>query len=178
MKFGRILGILLTLACLQTVVAQTQPDSEWIFNDTIPDTLKFYFQIYTCDTNTFPNVGCFSSPLCDTGNEFDGPYINYNYQFTDTVENDTLGSEGPGYAAFKLYWDDGLVSYDATDYDSLCFWHKGPLPGHKVNLVWGQGGACGGPILYWYRAVSNQVRPGQKPFYPSRRVSSGMEFSS
>jgi hypothetical protein len=30
----------------------------------------------------------------------------------------------------------------------MYFWHKGPLPGHKVHLIWAQGGECGGPITY------------------------------
>ncbi len=148
MKLSRTLGLILVLACLKVVQAQSLPDTMWIYKNYLPDSLWQYFNIFLCDTNTFPNVGCFDT--VDTGKEFDGPYINFNYQFTDTVENDTLGSEGPGYAAFKIYWDNGNTKYDATYYDSMVFWHVGPLAGHKVDLVWGQGGACGGPINYQY----------------------------
>ena len=139
MKFGRSVGIILALACLQTVVAQSEPDSLWILRNNIPDTELYYFHCQTCDTPVL-NTGCFN--LCDTGDLLgsgDTQYINFDYQFT---------TAHPGYAGFKIFWDNGLVSYDVTNYDTMSFWHKGPLPGHKVHMIWGQGGECGGPINY------------------------------
>jgi hypothetical protein len=89
--------------------------------------------------DTFPdNRGKFF--MVDTGDAIDGMYINFNYQF---------GNPHPGYAGFKIYWDNGVVSYYVDDYDSLIIWHKGPLPGHKVTMIWAQGSAgCGTPINY------------------------------
>ena len=69
-----------------------------------------------------------------------GKYINFNYQF---------GNPHPGYAGFKMYWDNGVGQFWVEKFDSLIFWHKGPLPGHKVVMIWAQGSAgCGTPINY------------------------------
>jgi hypothetical protein len=67
-------------------------------------------------------------------------YVNFDYQF---------GNPNPGYAGFKFYWDDGIMQFWVEKYDSMVLWHKGPLPGHKVVMVWAQGSAgCGTPINY------------------------------
>jgi len=78
--------------------------------------------------------------MADTGAALDGYYINFNYQF---------GNPHPGYAGYKIYWDNGNASFYVTDFDSMILWHKGPLQGHKVKLIWAQGSAgCGTPINY------------------------------
>ena len=170
MRFCRCMGVILTFACLQTVSAQIFPDTMWACKDTIPeDYLQFYFRIGLCDTFV-NNQGCWDGTLnspgvvtmADTGDKWDSSYINFNYQFNNdsvhlngksiTSGADTTFHYGPrpGYAGFKIFWDNGFVSYDARSYDSLYFVYKGPLPGHKVRMIWGQGGQCGGPILYEY----------------------------
>jgi hypothetical protein len=138
----------------------------------------FYFQIGLCDTfvnNQGCWDGTLNSPgavtMADTGDKWDSSYINFNYRFnTDPVtlkgtkdsiylsaSGDTLHAPAdtifhygprPGYAGFKIFWDRGFVAFDARTYDSMYFVHKGLLPGHKVKMIWGQGGQCGGPILY------------------------------
>jgi hypothetical protein len=153
---SKCLGIILALACLQAAVAQ-MPDSLWLCKDVIPDTEMYYFHIYMSDT--FPdNRGLF--PMVDTGDRYDSMYINFDYQFSlNSVyeRGDTTGGKPdtvfqfaprPGYAGFKIFWDHGVVSFDATDYDSMYLWHKGPLPGHKVHLIWAHGGLCGTTITY------------------------------
>jgi hypothetical protein len=77
--------------------------------------------------------------MADTGAKWDSSYINFNYQFTNAK---------PGYAGYKIFWDKGFVAFDARSYDSMYFVHKGPLHGHKVHMIWGQGGQCGDPINY------------------------------
>ena len=137
MKPIRNAALVILLVCLGSALAQSQPDSLWIFNDTVSDTALYYFQISTCDTNS-GTIGCFN-PV-DTGASFDGSlYINFDYQFT---------AAQPGFSGFKVFWDQGLTTFDATAYDSICFWHKGPLPGHRVHMIWGYGGQCGGPVYY------------------------------
>jgi hypothetical protein len=136
MKFVKSVGILLATACIQVISAQGMPDTLWLCKDSIPDDEMFYFRLFTCDTPVV-NVGCFT--MADTGKKLDGSYINFNYQFTGAK---------PGYAGFKIFWDNGLVKYDATTYDSMFLWYKGPLPGHKVHMVWGQSPECGGTITY------------------------------
>jgi hypothetical protein len=166
MKFVKCLGILLSAATLYGVSAQPWPDTMWACKDSIPEgDLQYYFEIGLCDT-FINNQGCWDGKLnspgaitmADTGEKCDGAYINFNYKFgTDSVhlkaeKSDTIRNYGPrpGYAGFKIFWDNGFVAFDATKYDSMYFMYKGPLPGHKVKMIWGQGGQCGGPILYQY----------------------------
>jgi hypothetical protein len=157
MKF-RSMGILLALACLQSVMAQG-PDTIWTCRE---DTNELYYrEMFLSDT--FPdNRDSFA--MVDTGNVLEGKYVNFDYKFSaadsvlyyDTVPNslglDTIVSgykHHPGYAGFKIFWDHGQGSFWVDDYDSLIFWHKGPLPGHKVVMIWAQGSAgCGTPINY------------------------------
>ena len=130
MKSGGGLLLILAFACLQSAGASDDPDTLWACRDTTPEII--YFQMFTSDT--FPdNRGMFS--MTDTGDAIDGNYINFNYQF---------GNPNPGYAGFKIFWDYGIGSFWVVPYDSLVFWYKGPLPGHKVMMIWAQGSAgCG-----------------------------------
>jgi hypothetical protein len=186
MKLCRCFGIILALACLQGVSAQVFPDTMWACRDSIPEgDLQFYFQIGLCDTFV-NNQGCWNSTLnspgvitmADTGDKWDSSYINFNYQFNnDSVHlkgknplsgNDTTYHYGPrpGYAGFKIFWDNGFVAFNANSYDSLYFVYKGPLPGHKVHMIWGQGGQCGGPILYQYFGEFTSCTTWTKATFP------------
>jgi hypothetical protein len=144
---------------MQAAIAQANLDTLWLCRDSIPDLSpdQLWFRMYLADT--FPdNRGQFT--MVDTGNSQDGSqYVNFDYQFNNdsvhlkgktTTGADTIFTCGPrpGYAGFKFYWDDGYVHFYAEAHDSMFLWHKGPLPGHKVRLVWAQGGDCGGPINY------------------------------
>jgi hypothetical protein len=168
MRLCRCLGIILALASLQSASALIFPDTMWACRDTIPaGELNFYFNIGLCDTFQ-NNQGCWDDTLnsagtvtmADTGDKWDNSYINFNYRFNNdsvhlngkslTSYHDTTFHYGPrpAYAGFKIFWDIGFVSFDTRTYDSMFFMHKGLLPGHKVRLIWAQGGQCGGPILY------------------------------
>jgi hypothetical protein len=175
MKFRKWLGILFSFASLQGVSAQVWPDTMWACRDSIPEgETVFYFQIGLCDTFV-KNQGCWNDTLnssgnvtmADTGDKWDQSYINFNYRFTndsvripdkinlvDSAGNvtvkDTVYKYGPrpGYAGFKIFWDNGFVSFNTQTYDSMYFVHKGPPPGYKVRMIWGQGGQCFDPILY------------------------------
>jgi hypothetical protein len=157
MKLGKSLGIFLALACLQSAVAQSELDTAWMCRDTGAEYM--YLKMFLADT--FPdNRGNFE--MVDTGDSQDGsPYVNFDYQFSnDSVhlkgKNPTTGTDTiyhcaprPGYAGFKFFWDNGVVSYYVADFDSMILWHKGPLPEHKVKMIWAQGSAgCGTPINY------------------------------
>jgi hypothetical protein len=157
--FMKFIGIILACACLQGAVAMANLDTLWLCRDSIPEgsPKELYFQMYLADT--FPdNRGQFRT--VDTGESHDGSrYVNFNYRFTtDSVHltgktpanTDTAYTIGPrpGYAGFKFYWDNGFVRFYTTGHDSMILWHKGPLPGHKVKMIWAQGGECGGPINY------------------------------
>jgi hypothetical protein len=134
MKFSRSIGIILALACLQSAVAQ---DTVWACRE---DTAEYWYTVMSL-ADTFPdNRGQFL--MVDTGDALEGKYVNFDYQF---------GNPHPGYAGFKIYWDDGVSSFLVEKYDSMILWHKGPLPGHKVRMIWAQGSAgCGTPINYEY----------------------------
>ena len=159
MKVWKIAGFLFAIACCQSLMAQPSLDTLWACRDSIPDGSpdNLFFKMYLSDT--FPdNRGQFSQ--VDTGDKCDGSeYVNFDYQFkTDSVvllgknsqDQDTVfrSEPRPGYAGFKFYWDNGYVKFFAEGHDSVFLWHKGPLAGHKVKLVWAQGGDCGGPINY------------------------------
>ena len=170
MKVCKSAGMLLALALVWGVSAQIFPDTMWACKDSFPESeVHFYFQNGLCDTFV-NNQGCWDGnintagpiTMADTGDNWDKSYINFNYKFS----NDSVHLKGkslksgldtnfnygprPGYAGFKIFWDNGYVAFDTRSYDSLYFVHKGPLPGHKVRMIWGQGGECGGPILYEY----------------------------
>lgn len=168
MNLRKSFGVILALACLQGLSAQVFPDTMWACKDSIPDgETVFYFQIGLCDTFV-NNQGCWDGTLnssgaitmADTGDKWDSSYINFNYQFNNDSFHlkgknpkgtaDTIYNYGPrpGYAGFKIFWDNGYVVFNASSYDSMYFVHKGPPPGYKVHMIWGSGGQCHGPILY------------------------------
>jgi len=121
MKLAGMLIVLLSTVSLQTASAQTFPNPLWLFRDSLPADSQVYNQIGLCDTSMV-NTGCFN-PV-DTGDAYNGEYINFDYQFTD------------GYAGFGIFWDRGIQMWNATEYDSMCLAHKGPLPGHTVKIFW------------------------------------------
>lgn len=136
MNAGRLLGIILVVVG-QTIAAQKEGgDTVWLCRDTTPEQYWLHMQL----ADTFPdNRGTFS--MVDTGDSYDGtPYVNFDYEF---------GNPDPGYAGFKFYWDNGIMQFYVEEFDSMVLWHKGPLPGHKVKMIWAQGSAgCGTPINY------------------------------
>jgi hypothetical protein len=174
MRVGKGLVLVLALACLKSVSAQSgypgYPDTMWAVKDNVPDTEQYYFRYYLCDTPAV-NIGCANdtgSPtplsITDTGDKWDQNYINFNYQFTTAK---------PGYAGFKVFWDNGIAKFpcESGGYDSMILVHKGPLPGHKVHMVWGEGGACGGPINYEYMGefTSSTVWKKESFAFPQKR---------
>jgi hypothetical protein len=149
MKFSFCFGLLLTLGCLQCAMAQDD-NIMWICRE---DTQEVqYFTLSLADT--FPdNRDTFT--MVDTGDKYEGKYVNFDYQFAspadtiiNTVTHDTTVRH-PGYAGYKFYWDGGQASFWVHAFDSMIVWHKGPLQGHKVKMIWAQGSAgCGTPINY------------------------------
>jgi hypothetical protein len=138
MKVFKCLGIILALLCLQSVTAVENPDTTWICRDTVPE--YDYYKMYLSDT--FPDNRD-SFKMVDTGDSYNhSPYVNFDYQF---------GHPHPGYAGFKFFWDKGNAKFFLEAFDSMVLWHKGPLPNHKVKMLWAQGSAgCGTPINYQY----------------------------
>ena len=136
MKISCILRIILVVVGLHAIAAEGKNDTVWLCRDLTPEALWLDLGL----ADTFPdNRGVFD--MVDTGDSYnESPYVNFDYQF---------GNPNPGYAGFKFYWDNGIMQFYVADYDSMVLWHKGPLPGHKVKMIWAQGSAgCGTPINY------------------------------
>jgi hypothetical protein len=127
--------------------------------------------------DTFPdNRGMFR--MVDTGDAHDGNYVNFDYQFSqNSVDEQGKTSGGvdtvfhiaprPGYAGFKFFWDYGSSSFWVSDFDSMILWHKGPLPGHKVMMIWASASAgCGTPICYEYFGEFNSSSIWTRESFP------------
>jgi len=125
---------LLLTATLLSVSAKTQPDSLWIFRDSLADDLLIYSDQVILSTTPNDSLPERISSINDSGIEYyklagndeteRGRYINFDYQFTN------------GYAGCRLLWMGYMRSFDVNEYDSMSFMHQGPLPGHKVELYW------------------------------------------
>jgi hypothetical protein len=134
MKLFKFPRIILSLICLQSALAE-EKDTVWICREDTAE--QDYAHIFLSDT--FPdNRGQFN--MVDTEDTLQGKYIDFNYQF---------GNPNPGYAGFKIYWDNGVVQFWVEEYDSMVLWHKGPLPGHKVRMIWACG-RTGTQVIYEY----------------------------
>lgn len=157
MMLRRILALSLLFASLQMVSAQTLPDTEWLYKgfnspltqDSIPPDYQFYYTLGLCDTSVGQFLCFTAADTTDTGNTYHGQYINFNYQFEHNTSNPVDSAYyNNGFAGFKLFWDGGMHQWDASEYGAFHLAHKGPLPGHKVQLVWGWSSGCGTPINY------------------------------
>jgi hypothetical protein len=93
----------------------------------------------------------------DTGDKYDSIYINFNYQFTaDTIiflhpydSNEIyLKDYRPGYAGFKIDWDNGVTTFPVAKFSYLVVTHKGPLPDHTVTIRFGYNSGCGSPTTF------------------------------
>jgi hypothetical protein len=168
MKFYRIFALLLVAVFFQMASAQTNPDTKWLYRgfqpmgtpslpgDSIDPDFEYYYTIGLCDTNV-GQLDCFNpaaADTADTGNTYSGQYINFNYQFTH------------GFAGFKLFWDNGMTQWDATAYMNMSLVHLGPLPGHKVKMIWGYSSGCGTPITYQFMGEFNSSTTWKKEVIP------------
>jgi hypothetical protein len=67
----------------------------------------------------------------------------------DDFSPDTLyKSWRPGYAGFKIDWDNGVTGFKLSRYKHLIMAHKGPLPNHKVTIRFGYNTVCGSPTVF------------------------------
>jgi hypothetical protein len=142
MNLNSILIIMLFIASPHLGSAQIMPDSMWAFRDSINQDEKYYYDMGFCDTPVI-NRGCFNPGSdtgavypTDTGDKYDNNYINFSYRFTN------------GYAGFKIFWDMGMSQFNATEYSGMYLVHKGPLPGHKVQMLWVSSTGCGAPKVF------------------------------
>lgn len=154
MKLYRYVVMLFILSSVSTLYAAAV-DPLWLFTDRLDPFSLAYGKLTikdTCRSFEFNQI----MPV-DTGTAYDKSYINFSYQFsadqivvvdewspTDTVYRDLR----PGYAGFKLDWDDGITGYSLGSYKYLVLAHKGPLAGHKVTINFGYNSGCGTPTFF------------------------------
>lgn len=151
-QLGFVTGLFLMLL---SGTALSALDPLWMFAD---QDGMVYGQFRFCDTTRFEDLNCVEQKeggLPDTGDAYNGTYINFNYQFSsdtfkvyDRFDVNTVRYQDyrPGYAGFKTAWDLGMTGFALPRYDYLVFAHKGPLAAHKVTVnAWYNDGECGSP---------------------------------
>ena len=155
MKRSGYVGVFFIVSFFGSVLGQVSMDPLWLYKD-LPDTEFTIFNsllIYdTCRSMSIKQI----YPT-DTGDAFEGEYINLDYQFSaDTMKIiDPFDSTfviysdyRPGYAGFKIDWDNGVTGFPVAKYRYLVFDHKGPLPNHKVTVRFGYNSGCGTPTTF------------------------------
>lgn len=154
MKLCRYVIMLFILSSVSTLFAAAA-DPLWLFTDRLGRFSLPYGKLTIKDTSRAIEFNQIMS--VDTGDNYDSSYINFSYQFsadplvivdewnpTDTIVNVVR----PGYAGFKLDWDDGVTGYSLGSYKYLVLAHKGPLTGHKVTINFGYNSGCGTPTFF------------------------------
>lgn len=121
------------------------------------DNEMLYENLNVCDTSRRGDYKCLYSrwkPIPDTGNAYNNSkYICFNYQFSsdtfyvyDELEPTWLRYQDcrPGFAGFKMMWDNGMIAYPIARYKYLIFAHIGPNQNHKVTVAaWYNAGTFG-----------------------------------
>jgi hypothetical protein len=155
MKGRKFFAVMLFMSgAIISVVKAGSLDPIWLFKSLDPDSLLYSeIQVYdTCRTDFLMHL----IPT-DTGDAFDGEYINLDYKFTadsiyfrDKFDSNIIKfrDKRPGYAGFKIDWDGGMFTVPLTKYKYLIFAHKGPLPNHKVTINYGYNTTCGSPTVF------------------------------
>lgn len=151
MRLERLSGFIFLVLVVKMVSGAVSLDPIWLYSD-IPDEDKIYsgLQIYdTCRTQSIFRVIPETDPA---GSYNQTEYINFEYQFnTDTIKvvdrfdtSVVLYSDyRPGYAGFKIDWDNGITTFPLAKYKYLVISHMGPLEGHKVIIRFGWNSGCG-----------------------------------
>jgi hypothetical protein len=148
--------VLCVISFFGSLLANVSMDPLWIYKD-LPDSARLYGVFAVYDTSRSGETGdIIRTYPADTGDRYDGAYINFNYRFTadtlyviDKFGGDTLyKSYRPGYAGFKIDWDNGVTGFSLAKYTHMIFAHTGPLPGHKVTVRFGYNGGCGTPTTF------------------------------
>jgi hypothetical protein len=154
MKFRINSVVIFVIGLFGSLSAAVSMDPLWIYKD-LPPTAMLYGSILVRDTsrgfefNTIYPV--------DTGDAIDQSYYNFVYQFKsdtfkiyDEFEPTTVVYRDyrPGYAGFKIDWDNGITGFSVGRYKYLVMAHKGPLPNHKVTIRFGYNSGCGTPTVF------------------------------
>jgi hypothetical protein len=156
MKFTWHTTALFIVLSFVSIFAKVSLDPLWIYKD-LPDSERLYNVLAIYDTSRSGEIGDIVRTLpTDTGDKYDSSYINFNYRFTtDTLyvvdkysHDTTYRGYRPGYAGFKIDWDNGVTGFSLAKYKYLILAHKGPLPNHKVTMRFGYNTVCGSPTFF------------------------------
>jgi hypothetical protein len=134
MRFLKYAVVLAIVATAQLVSAAVDSVSQIILYSA---KATGYDRIAFCDTARSSDKGCFYET--DTGDSYDGSYINFNYK--DTA----------GYAGFKIDWDAGVATYELGKHglNAIVLAHKGPLSNATVTIRFGYNlGTCGSATTF------------------------------
>jgi hypothetical protein len=155
MRSGWGAGAILMCLLLTSGFGAVSIDPLWMYKD-LPDSERTYNSLIVRDTAR-GNYEFDQRYPTDTGDAYDGNYINWNYQFStdsliikDKYDPTTVlyRDYRPGYAGFKIDWDNGVTGFPLARYKYLIITHKGPLPGHKVTIRFGYNSGCGTPTTF------------------------------
>ena len=154
MKSCNYCAAIFVISSFVTLFASTSMDPVWLYKD-LPNDEKLYGSILVRDTSRSFEFNTLY-PV-DTGDTYDGSYYNFVYQFSsdtmkiyDKFEPDYVlySDYRPGYAGFKIDWDNGITGFKLAKYKYLAIAHKGPLPNHKVTIRFGYNTVCGSPTFF------------------------------
>ncbi|MBN1306684.1 MAG: hypothetical protein JXA18_02115 [Chitinispirillaceae bacterium] len=152
MRLGRYGAALFVFFSFGSVVALPTMDPLWLYKDMTETIWNNFYLRDTCRTRSL-----FWMYPTDTGDAYDGEYVNFDYQFSlDTIKiidefdsSTVLYSDyRPGYAGFKIDWDDGACGFTLAKYKYLAFTYKGPLPNHKITVRFGYNSGCGSATFF------------------------------
>jgi hypothetical protein len=154
MRFLRYGTLFFITALSGSLHASISMDPLWLFKDLETDEKLFGSMIVRDTSRSYEFNTIYPT---DTGDAYDGQYINFPYRFsTDTLKvfdefdpNTILYRDyRPGYAGFKIDWDNGVTGFALARYKYIRFAHKGPLPDHKISVRFGYNKECGSPTVF------------------------------
>jgi hypothetical protein len=147
-------GACMVVSLFGSVLGEASMDPLWLYKD-LPDTELIFSSLLLFDTCRSMSINRIY-PV-DTGDAYEGKYINFDYQFSadtmkviDPFDSATVmySDYRPGYAGFKFDWDNGVTGFPLSRYRYLAFHHKGPLPNHKIIVRFGYNSGCGSPTTF------------------------------
>ena len=135
-------------------VGTVSMDPQWLYSDKGGSKVYMNFTLY--DTSRLLSLNQFY-PTTDAAGYDGTEYIKFDYQFSadsmkvyDRYDPNTViyADYRPGYAGFKIDWDNGITTFNLAKYKYLVFSHMGPSAGHKVIIRFGYNSGCGSPTTF------------------------------
>ena len=151
MKALKYLTLLLVIVSVKLSFAAD--DNLWVYSDNP----NIYGKFNIFDTSRTISINPLYEDTAKSGSYNNTNYISFDYKFSaDTIKfydkydptTVQYATYCPGYAGFKIDWDNGITSFPVAKYKGLVIAHKGPLSGHKVTIRFGYNSGCGTPTTF------------------------------